>query len=142
VISKHTSPSRGSPAVGGNRPQGHVRTHLYADPGFHTVHAGRCQNCRKQLFAIQIIEGDSLEARSSPNGSQQCSVVFGAGYDPALGANLSPWPPGPQMLDALPPAVLSRRIAHEASLEHCSLFSPSEHVNLITPPYSKPRIRN
>ena len=81
----------------GADPQGHVSTQLYVDPGFNAIYAytGRCQNCRRQLAAVQAVEGGSPEAGSSPNETQQCSVAFGATCDLALGANLVPPLPGP-----------------------------------------------
>lgn len=124
--------------------QGQVCTQLHADPGFNATYAraGRCQNCRRQLAAIQTIEGNSPGAGSSPNESRRCSVAFGAICDLALGANLVPPLPGPWQLDALPSGLHSRGEAHWTSLECCSVFSPNEHMNLIIPPYYKPRIRN
>lgn len=84
---------------------------------------------------------DCPGARSSPNRRWQGSEAFGVACDPAVGANLVPgWCP-PRQPGALPPGLHSRG-AHRASLECCSLFSPNEHVNLITPPSCKLRIRD
>ena len=128
----------------GAGPQGRVCTQLQADPGFNAVDAytGRCQNCRRQLAAIQTLEGDSPGAGSSPNDRRQCSVAFGETCDLALGANLVPPLPGPWQLDAFPSGVHSRGEAHWTSPEYCSSFSLNEYTSLIIPPYCKPRIRN
>lgn len=98
----------------GAEPQGHVWTQLTADSGINAIYTytGRCQNSRRQLAAIQAVEGDSPGARSSPNEIRQCSVAFGATCDLALGANLVPPLPGPCQLDALPSGPHSRGEAH------------------------------
>lgn len=105
-------------------------------------HTGRCQRCRRRLAAVQTIGGDSPGDRSSPNKRWQCSVAFGATCDVALSAHLLPPLPGPWQLDILPSVLQSRDAAHRTSFKYCSLFSPNEHMNLILPPYYKPRIRN
>lgn len=145
----HTSPfelrwTPGARAVFGSRA---ARTSLYTaacGPWLQCTicHTGRFQCCRRQLAAVQTVEGDSPGARSSPNTSRQCSVAFGATSDQALSANLLPPLPGPWQLDVLPSVLQSRDEAHRTSFKYRSLFSPNEDTNWIIPPYHKPRIRN